>query len=213
MPLTRATLFVALGVVTIGCHRGGPAKIGAEDVLMRAAGQPVMLSEIQQELDLMPAPVRQRYETSAEDRRELFNRIVNNEILTAEAVRLGYDKAPDVVRATKQALVLKLVRERLGTAPSAGAVSPAAIQAYYSTHAQDFDNRPLAEVKVKISHLLTDQERDRKVDGLVSELRRELDVQVFDQNLSRLTFAAKPDEAHSEAMQPAANVTLTAGRL
>jgi peptidyl-prolyl cis-trans isomerase C len=63
---------------------------------------------------------------------------VDHEVLVAEAESLGYARAPEVLAATKHAMVLKLLKERIGERPNPGQIDEAAARAYYDAHPSEF---------------------------------------------------------------------------
>jgi hypothetical protein len=196
MKSNSATMaFAALLLVAApACKRTGAQRSARseEAVVALVAGQPVTFVTLQAQLDHLSPPVRERYAKLPEERAQLLQRLINNEVLAGEARRLGYDKDPEVVDAAKKAMVMKVLRTQIGEGPSAAATGPAAVQAYYDAHRDEFGGRPLQEVSAQIAHKLSERERDDKLDALIAKLRRDLGVEVFDEQLGRLDFGATP---------------------
>lgn len=135
---------VSLAIVTLGtsaliaCNSPrGAEPVPSEDVVFQVGSSVTRLSELQRRIDRLPAAVRDRYAT-ADDRRAYVERAFTDEVLAEEARRLGYDKDPDVELATKRAMVLKLLRDRLGDRPADGEITSAAVEAYYREHRDRF---------------------------------------------------------------------------
>lgn len=115
----------------------GPAQPAS--VVLRVGDEVLRLEDIQAQIDRLPPGVRARH-ASPEERRAFLDRLIKNEILAHEARRLGYDRDPEIASGQKKAMVLKLLRERLGDAPPPGEITELAIEKYYREHADQFDH-------------------------------------------------------------------------
>jgi hypothetical protein len=148
-----AVILVGLGVTYAAWSRSGSASESAvpseavpgEDVAIRIDSEVVRVSEAQRDIDAMP-PIRRAIYQSPEEREAYVKKWVQTEILFRKAQHLGFERDPEVQRALKRAMVLRLVKERIGNEPEPGEVTDAAIEQYYRTHLRDF-SRP-EEVRI-----------------------------------------------------------------
>src|SRR5262245_9512721 len=109
--LLASLLIIAAG--SFSCRSSKPiAQRATGDEALRVGDEVVRVAEVQAQVDAMSPATRARY-ASPEERRVFFDKVRKNEILAAEARRLGYDQAPEVVTAMKKAMVLKLLKERI----------------------------------------------------------------------------------------------------
>ena len=98
-----------------------------------------------------------------EHKRRLLDELIRTEAAVQEARRRGYDRDPQIVRAGKQQLVAKLMREEIDAKVTAQAIPEADIERYYREHPLEFQ-RPEA---VRVSAIfLPDEAAARKVLGL-----------------------------------------------
>jgi hypothetical protein len=87
-----------------------------------------------------------------EERRQLVDRLVREEALYREAKRLGLDRDDYVI---KQRLVQKMEYLARGFGAPAGAVDPAALNAYYRDHRERYREPP----SVTFAHVFIDADR------------------------------------------------------
>ena len=133
-------LVTSLALILAGCNGSEIGLAESDDTLLRFGDNVVRLAHVQAEIDAIPPAVRLRY-TSPQARRLYVQEWVNNEILAHEARRLGYDRDPEVVLAAKRAMIIKLLKERIGTEATSGEITEAEIEKYYREHLDEF-SRP-----------------------------------------------------------------------
>jgi parvulin-like peptidyl-prolyl isomerase len=133
---------------------------------MRIGSEEVTLAELQAQIDLLPPMVRSRYRDSPNDRQELLTRMVDNEIFAHEAKRLGYEHDPEVARATKKAMAMKFLRDRLGDGPTPAELNDVTIGAYYEAHIERFAHPS----EIRLTEIIV-KSREKAVD-VVREARR-----------------------------------------
>lgn len=109
-------------------------------------GDAVTAEELRQRLEEMSPPQRERYQT-LEAKREYVEGLSRYELLVREAVARGLQDDPEVVSATKRALVSRLMRSQLNEAKVS--VSDAEVAAYYASHQDDY----VRPEQVRLSHL------------------------------------------------------------
>jgi len=132
-----APLSVVSIVAAIGCHRTPAGADSGDAPLFRIGRAVTTVGQIQTQLDQMSWRDRSRYTTRAERERYL-DELVGQQVLAAEAERLGYANAPEVLAAARKAMVTKLLKERVGNGPRPGEVSDADVRAYYDAHPSEF---------------------------------------------------------------------------
>lgn len=133
-------LVTSLALILAGCNGSEIGLAESDDALLQFGDNVVRLADAQAEIDAIPPVVRLRY-TSSEARRLYVEKWVNNEILAQEARRLGYDRDPEVMLAAKRAMILKLLKEQIGTEASPGEITHAEIEKHYREHLDEF-SRP-----------------------------------------------------------------------
>lgn len=161
-----------LAAVVLWSFRAANEKKPSEagDVLLRVGDTSVRLSEVQEQIDRMPAATRSRYASPGE-RQAYLEKLINNEVLAAEARRLGYDRDPEVVAAMKKAMILKLLKERIGAEPAPGEISEADIEKYYRDHADEF----VHPEEVRITQIVV-KTRERAIQVLDEATRASADA-------------------------------------
>lgn len=88
----------------------------------------------------------------ADDRELALRDAVNNELLAAEAKKLGYENDPDIRRYVKSQTVQKLLLATVDKEPQGTAPTEAELKAYYDAHLKDYT--PPTLVKAQILGLL-----------------------------------------------------------
>jgi peptidyl-prolyl cis-trans isomerase C len=116
-------------------------------LLAKVDSRMLTVAGAQSEVDRLPLEERVRFATSA-TQHEFLQKLVDQEILAAEAEKLGYDRAPEVLAAAKRAMVVKLLKERIGNGPKPGEVSIEAARKYYEEHPREFG--PPEKVRVAL---------------------------------------------------------------
>jgi peptidyl-prolyl cis-trans isomerase C len=184
-PFRALVILAAAAAIVWSSASSGPKKQpDAGDVLVRVGDDVLRRADAQAEVDRMPPAARARY-ASPEERRAFFDRMVKNEILAAEARRLGYDRDPEVVLATKKAMVQKLLKERIRAEPAPSEVTEAAIARYYQEHAREF----VHPEEVRVTEVVS-RTREEALDVL-REAEKADDLTAF----RALVFARSADEA------------------
>lgn len=97
----------------------------------------ITLGDFQDRISRQSPYVRARY-TSLEQKKEFLDSLVRFEILAKEAYKRGFDKDPDVVRAMKQTMIEKLMRDEFDAKVTADSITTAEMQTYYDANRSDF---------------------------------------------------------------------------
>lgn len=147
----------ALGVSA--CERQPRPPTASQAVLMRSGKHVLTLGELQAQVDQMSVQKRAQY-TTPEQQQKFVANAVEQEILAVEAERLNYQNAPEVVSAMKRAMVLKLLKERVGNGPQPGEVTEAVMRQYYQSHQSEFGPPDRARVAII---LIKDSAKARQV--------------------------------------------------
>ncbi|WNG13893.1 peptidylprolyl isomerase [Cystobacter fuscus] len=156
--LRLSTLAVlALAVLAfVGCERSpapGQARVDLRHTrapggtsVVAWSGDRVTAEELRQRLEEMSPAQRERYQT-LERKREYVEGLARYELLVQEALARGLQDDPEVVAATKRALVSRLMRARLDDALPP--VSEAQLADAYARHREDY----VRPEQVRLSHL------------------------------------------------------------
>lgn len=92
--------------------------------------------------------IRARY-ASPERRREFLDNLVRFELLAAEAHRLHYDQADDVVRSRDQMMIQQMMKDQFEDRIHIEDISDADVAAYYNAHGDEFHKPP----QMRASHI------------------------------------------------------------
>lgn len=161
MRLSRSllTLFAAtvLAPFTWSCAKTKTSKAleaPGEPTVARVDGTPISARDLRVGLGLEPKGSPGRY-SSLEAKKELLSAAVRFEVMVKEAERRGLDKDPEVILATKHAMIDKLLKQERITHYHPDRLTDAEIQRYYDEHQRDF-NRP---EQIRLRHILVKDRR------------------------------------------------------
>ncbi len=127
-------------------------------VLAKIGDRSITLGELEARLQQEPPVVRSQF-ASVQKRKDYLQKLVQFEVLVAEAQRRGLDRDPDVVEALKQAMVRRYLQDEVKDDVKPESIPEADLKAYY-------DNNPGLYHKpeqVEVSHILlaTQAEADK----------------------------------------------------
>jgi parvulin-like peptidyl-prolyl isomerase len=127
-----------LAAVAAGCQQAdAKTEATAEPALLHIGSRVLTVADVQAEVDKLP--LERRVEVANLPEQEAFvKRAIDQRILAFEAERLGYDRAPEVLAAARRAMVVKLLKERIGDGPKPGEVTLADARRYYDEHIGEF---------------------------------------------------------------------------
>jgi parvulin-like peptidyl-prolyl isomerase len=153
-PALRLSTLAVLALV--GCERGpspGQARVDLRHTRAAGgtpvaswAGDRVTAEELRQRLEEMSPAQRELYQT-LERKQEYVEGLARYELLVQEALARGLQEDPEVVAATKRALVSRLMRAQLDEALPP--VSEAQLARAYARHREDY----VRPEQVRLSHL------------------------------------------------------------
>jgi parvulin-like peptidyl-prolyl isomerase len=146
--MTLGMLVFALG----GCQKAAAAKSDGppsdpSPALVKIGSRVLTVAAAQAEVDRLPLEQRVNVAT-APAQEDFLRKLVDQEIFAAEAEKLGYDRAPEVLAAAKRAMVMKLLKERVGAGPKVGQVTIDDARKYYDEHPKEFG--PPEKVRVAV---------------------------------------------------------------
>ncbi|MBM4344310.1 MAG: peptidyl-prolyl cis-trans isomerase [Deltaproteobacteria bacterium] len=118
-------------------------------VVARVGDRPITLGDLEARLQAEPNAVRSQF-ASVQKRKEYLAKLVQFEVLVAEALRQGIDKDPEVLETTRQAMVRKYLMEEGKDEVDPAAVPAADVKAYYDANPGVF-HKPET---VELSHML-----------------------------------------------------------
>jgi peptidyl-prolyl cis-trans isomerase C len=118
----------------------------------------ITVGDFQDRINQQTPYVRSRY-TSVERKKEFLDNLVRFEVLAKEAERRGLNKDPEVVRAMKQTMITKLLKDEFDRL-KADDISDAECKKYFDAHPEEF-NKP-EEVRVSLI-LVRDANAAKKV--------------------------------------------------
>jgi peptidyl-prolyl cis-trans isomerase C len=118
---------------------GAPTQSAAElsTPLAKVDDVVITIGELQDQLNRQSPYIRARY-ASLEQKKEFLESLIRFEVLAKEALRLGYDKDPEVVRTMKQVMIQKLMKEEFEQKLTPDSVPEADMQAYYQANLAEY---------------------------------------------------------------------------
>jgi peptidyl-prolyl cis-trans isomerase C len=152
----------------VACKPRGARPGSQSPVLLRVDGKDVTVADAQAELDHLPPRLRASYAASSEKQRELTKMLIDAELMAGKAKALGYDKDPEVIAATKRAMVRKFLEARDAVAKASEAdISALTVEAFYRDNQQTFH----APERARITQVIvSDQARAAEVWRLAKAL-------------------------------------------
>lgn len=166
-PTRVAAAAAALTLALAGCDDDSPsgaggeeaeaaraaAAAGGDDALLATVGdRAITTADVERRLQELSPYERARY-NSIEHKRRLVENLVRIEVLAQEAEARGYDDHPDVVRATRELMIHRMMNDVLAEEAAIEEVSEDELRAYYEERAGEFD-RP---EEVRVSAIVTDR--------------------------------------------------------
>jgi len=136
-------------------------------VVAQVNGEDFTLGEFERRLNSQAPFARARYNTR-ERKVDFLNNMVQFEVLADEAERLGYDKNPEVVLELKQAMVRRMMADKMAREVRLEDITDAEMRAYYDAHKGDY----VRPEKVRASQLVVADEAT--ANKVLAELRDEL---------------------------------------
>lgn len=118
-------------------------------VVAQIGDRAITLGELEERLALEPPVVRSQF-ASVQKRKDYLQKLVQFEVLAAEAKRQGLDKDPEVLEQMKQAMVRKYLQEAGQDEVKAAAIPEAELRAYYDANPGLYHKPETVEV----SHIL-----------------------------------------------------------
>ncbi|GAB4529977.1 MAG: peptidylprolyl isomerase [Haliangiales bacterium] len=109
-------------------------------VLATVGDVTITVDDFESQINGQTPYVRARY-TSLEKKREFLDNMIRFEVMAKEAARRGFDKDPEVLRAMKQVMIQKLVKDQFKDDVDPSEITEAEMRAYYDEHESDY-NRP-----------------------------------------------------------------------
>ena len=141
---------VSLG---LGCRDLAAKRVPKKDaVLAQVDDVAITVSEFEERINSQSPYVRARY-ASLDHKKEFLDNLVKFEVLAAEARRQGLDKDPEVVRAMKQVMIQKLLKQQIDRL-KAEDIPDADVQAYFDGHQEEYNRPP----EIRVSMILVPDE-------------------------------------------------------
>ena len=147
-------------MLIVACKQRAARPGSQSPVLLRVDGKDVTVADAQAELDHLPPRLRAGY-AAPEKQRELAKMLIDGELMAGKAKALGYDQDPEVIAATKRAMVRKFLDTLDAAAKAAEAdISPLTVEAFYRDNKQTFHSPE----RVRITQVIvSDQARAMEV--------------------------------------------------
>jgi|KBSMisStaDraftv2_1062788.scaffolds.fasta_scaffold88183_1 parvulin-like peptidyl-prolyl isomerase len=125
------------GILIAACHRD-PAAVGDPRQLpvARVGNHFVTVGDVERSLGEESMFEKSPFRTDAE-KKEYVDRFVRYELLAEEALRRGYDNDPEIQRALRKQMAMKLVKEEF-LADRAAPIGDADVEKYYREHQDEF---------------------------------------------------------------------------
>jgi peptidyl-prolyl cis-trans isomerase C len=136
-------------LLCVACAKADANDDNSTDVLARIDDVVITVSEFEDLLSRKAPYVRARY-NSIDARKEFLDSLVRTEVLAKEARARGLDKDPDVIRATKQVMIQKLMKAEFEDKIKPEDVSEDEMRAYFNEHAEEFNRSEQVRVSAVI---------------------------------------------------------------
>lgn len=149
--------------------------------IAKVNGEVFTLGEYERRLNAQAPFARSRYNALSR-KQDFLNNMVRFEVLVDEAERLGYATDPEVVLEVKQAMVRKLLTERVSKAVRIQDIPESELRAWYDAHTSDY----VRPEQVRASQIVLKTEAEAKT--LLDELQAAFKA---DPKGARKTFALK----------------------
>ncbi len=159
-----ALLLLLFGACSTADGKGGSKAAESTDILAKVDDVVITVQEFEELINRKAPYVRARY-NSVDARKEFLDSLVRTEVLAKEAKARGFDKHPDVVRATKQVMIQKLMKEEFEDRIKPESVTDAEMKAYYDQNQPEF-NKP---EQIRVSAVIT---RSKATADTVGKLAR-----------------------------------------
>ncbi len=105
-------------------------------------GNPITRSAFQEEMK------RRQGVFDAERKKELLESLVSSELVFAAARRAGYEKDPEVLRAARQAMINRYLRDKLEPKLEQVKVTDGEAEAYYGAHQAEFGDTAMVHAAI-----------------------------------------------------------------
>jgi len=150
----------------------------------RVAGEPIWLSEIDRQIQLLPAEYQKEF-LSPQAKLEFVRNYVGAELIYRAAVREGYDKSPDIARQHRQ-LLKKLVVDQYVTdkvMPKVN-IDTLDIRNYYLAHKDDrYNGAPFDSVQARVFLDYQNEKAEAAFGEYINELAKVEKVEFFEENV------------------------------
>lgn len=134
-------------------------------VVAKIGDKTITLGDLEARLDQETPPVKSQF-ASVQKRKDYLGKMVQFEVLVAEAQRQGLDKDPEVLEAMRQMMVRKYLQEAAKDEVDPKALPEADLKAYYDANRGVFHKPEMVE----ISHMLLADKA--KAEQVRAELQR-----------------------------------------
>jgi len=134
-PLLLMVLFAA-GCPKASGPRGRPAETGGP-VVVTFADHSISTAELQKEFNEQSPFVRQHYQT-LDKKKEFLETLIQNELLSDEALKAGFDKDDEVQNEFKKAMIQEWIRQKFNDADGMKSVSDASLHEFYDSHRDEY---------------------------------------------------------------------------
>lgn len=154
--MARHFAMIALGILALSllafgcCKKENPFEAkGKGEVVASINGSNIYMDDYKDRMEKQSPYIRSRYD-SLEKKKEFLDNMIRFELLAQEAIKKGYDKDPEVLRAAKQVMTQKLMTEEFDAKLKEDQVPEADKQKYYEEHKSEY-NKPAMR---RASHIL-----------------------------------------------------------
>ncbi len=160
-----------------------PSDVG-DMVVARVGGVPIWLSEIEQQIQMLPPQMQQQFVTR-QARIEFVHNYVATELLYHAAIREGYDNDPEIKRqarlVNKKLLVDKYVVDKVMPQVHIDTID---VRNYYLAHREDrYRNAPYDSVRAAVFLDYQGRKTEAAFSDYISQLARVEKVEFLDHNV------------------------------
>ncbi|MCK4632898.1 MAG: hypothetical protein KAT79_06470 [candidate division Zixibacteria bacterium] len=150
----------------------------------RVAGEPIWLSEIDRQIQLLPAEYQKEF-VGRQAKIEFVRNYVGAELIYRAAVREGYENSPDIARQHRQ-LLKKLVVDQYVTdkvMPKVN-IDTLDIRNYYLAHQNDrYNGAPFDSVQARVFLDYQNEKAEAAFGEYINELAKVEKVEFFEENV------------------------------
>lgn len=179
MKIAVVRYFIVITAIAMvaGCGKG-KKEAPKSEVLARFNGKVITMAQFNEEQAKLSPDIKATLGT-AEGKKKFLETLVNNEILIAEAEKLGMGNDPSVAAKLEEIKKTLIIEAFLKKEIEEKAVfTEKEAEAYYNSHKDEFEGQPFEKIKDKIVATQTKKKQKDLFAGLVNSLNKEATIEI-----------------------------------